>query len=56
MGCSIALQVLTVHQRPLCIQSVTPKLLTHKRPHAQLRWVGPATGGYVERFFSRTTQ
>ena len=36
----IALQVLIVHQRPLCIQSLTPKLLTRKRPHTQLRWVG----------------
>jgi hypothetical protein len=31
----IALQVLIVHQRPLCIQSLTTKLLTHKRLAAQ---------------------
>ena len=38
----IAFQVLIVHHRPLCIQSLTLKLLTHKPPHAQLRCVGPA--------------
>ena len=32
----IAFQVRIVHQRPLCIRSLTTKLLTQKRPYAQL--------------------
>ena len=39
----IALQVLIWYRRPLCIQTLTTKLLTRKRPHAY------CTGGYTAR-------